>query len=73
MTTWLLDGTFRPQGEPEIDVEPDGTIEVAWERTDENGDKAALTLLLAPDIFHRVVERGKELELLGKVAYTDAG
>ena len=63
---WIVDMTLRPIGPPEVEVEPDGTIEVSWERLTE-ADASAMTLLLEPDAFRAIVERGKQLMLLGKV------
>lgn len=68
---WIVDMTLRPIGSPEVQVEPDGTVEVSWERLTE-ADASAMTLLLEPDAFRSIVERGKELMLLGKVR-SDAG
>jgi hypothetical protein len=67
MMKWM-DATYRPAGEPDVSVEPDGTVEVTWALgTDPT---SALTLLMEPDAFTRMIDRGKELQMLGKVPST---
>jgi len=39
-----MDATFRPAAEPEVKVEPDGTVEIVFTE-----GTSALTLLLTPE------------------------
>lgn len=64
--SWFVDATVRPEGVPEIEVEPDGTVELSWVRRNE-GDVAALTLLLTPDVFSKIIDRGRDLRTLGRL------
>jgi hypothetical protein len=57
-----MDLTFRPDTTPEIEVEPDGTVEMEFRHGSES-----MSLLLSQDEFQAVVDRGRELELLGKL------
>lgn len=70
---WFVDMTLRPRGTPEIEVQPDGTVEVSWELRNA-AEVSAMTLLLEPDQFSKMIDRGRELQVLGRVqSRTDAG
>jgi hypothetical protein len=50
--TWL-DLTVRPPDKAEVDLQPDGTIELSWPL----GEKSRVTILLAPDVALALTER----------------
>lgn len=66
---WIVDMTLRPPVKPEVSVEPDGTVELSWERV-VDGAASALTLLLSPDIFGQIIDQGRELRMLGRLRET---
>ena len=72
---WLVDTTYRPDGSsPEIEVEPDGTVELLFE--DRVEDRiSCLTLLLSPTQASDILDRLLELRVMGLIpaGVRDAG
>jgi hypothetical protein len=68
MTLWM-DQTFRTSGKPEVEVEPDGTVEVTW-RLPTDPDVSRLTLLIDPDSFSFIGDRCRDLRVLGRLRIT---
>lgn len=59
-TTPWMDVTIRPEGEPEIDVNPaTGEFEFSWMVA--GGEAGRITLLIPPDAVRRLTERTSEL------------
>lgn len=72
---WIVDATYRPAGaSPEIEVEPDGTVELSFEKRIEDR-VAALTLLLSPTQASDILDRLLELRVMGLIpaGVRDAG
>jgi hypothetical protein len=66
-----MDLTLRLASKPEIEVEPDGTVECMFRA--EDGSKSCTTLLLTPEVFRTVVDKGLELSALGRLPYAQPG
>jgi hypothetical protein len=62
--TWL-DLTIRPGSTPEVDVQPDGTVEISATLGECAGSR--VTLLLSPDAVRRLEQSLSELLLLGRI------
>jgi hypothetical protein len=55
----MFDVTVRPKTDPEVSLQPDGTVELFWQMA----PKQALTVLLTADGARRLVSRVLEVEL----------
>lgn len=58
----FCDITLRPSVPPTVEVEPDGTVELAFSRT-----PGAISILMSLEEFALVMQRGRELEMLGRL------
>ena len=64
---WVVDATYRPgDATPEIEVEPDGTVEMAFEKRIEDRI-GCLTLLLEPGQASDILDRLLELRVMGLI------
>jgi len=63
----FFDQTVKPGVPPEIEVEPNGDVELAF-----CSGGTTLTLILSPDEFQSVMARGRDLVAMGMVGRRDA-
>lgn len=66
MEKFWIDLTVRTAEPAEVSPQPDGTIELSWPAPEAGTSR--LTILVSADNFRRLMDEGRDLLMMGRIA-----